>query len=66
MSAQELPLPAKVPCDMTPFELSDASAHNITNGVSVVLLANFDEYNTTRLCIERTIGSRLVLLRCTA
>ncbi len=66
MPVQELPLPAKVPSDVNLFELRDASARNITNGASVVLLANFDEYNTTRLCMERTIGSGLVLLRCTA
>jgi hypothetical protein len=63
--AQELLLPAKVPSDMNLFELSHASARNITNGASVVLLANFDEYNTTRLCMERTSGCGLVLLRCT-
>ena len=63
---QELPLPAKAPSDMNLFELGDANARNITNGASVVLLANRDEHGTTRLCMERTIGCNLVLLRCTA
>ncbi len=59
-------LPAKVPSDMNLFELSDASARNITNGASLMLLANVDEYNTTRLCMKRMIGCGPVLLRCTA
>ncbi len=66
MSVQELRLPAMTPSDLNLFELSDASACNITNSAGVMLHANFDEHNTARLCMERMIGCGLVLLGCTA
>jgi hypothetical protein len=44
----------KTIAEMNTFQLSDAIAHNSIYGTTVVLVANYEEANSSRYCIERS------------